>query len=150
MPTAKQHLDQARSFLKKNRTAEAEAELRKAVAADAGFAPAHIELAHLLKSNNRLEESNKMVNEILKTVPNAAEELTEKAIHIIAQKNYEAAVELLDRALMLNPKFLAAQIRMGEALRESGKPDESESILRKAMAGNARSVEVIYELASTL
>ena len=142
MPRALQHLEQAKNYLAKNRDAEAEKELRKAITADANLLPARIELAQLLRTKDRLGECNQIIDEILKLAPNVAEELTDKAINFIAQRRYAIAIVLLRRSLILNPKYLAAQIQLGVALRESGNLEESESSLRKAMASNSRSPAV--------
>src|ERR1051326_6372704 len=141
MSSAINHLDQAKVYLTSNRFAEAEAELRKAITKDANLIPARIELAYLLKMKDRADESNNLINEILQLLPNAAETMTEKATSAIAQQRYQNAIDILQRALMINPKLLAAQIELAIALRESNNLAEAEEILRKATATNPRSSE---------
>ena len=150
MTTAQQHVEQAKAFLTSNRVKEAEAALRKAIALDRKEIPARVELARILGASGRLDEFNKLIEEVLSMAPGDSDALTLKGLHLIMQENYHQAIELFRRALESNARHTTAQVNLGLALREVDELDEAEAILRKAVTANPRSPQALFELAHTL
>src|SRR5437660_75183 len=117
--SAKQHIEQAKAYLAENRLDEAEAQLRQAIAIDRREVSARVELARLLGAMGRFDECCQFADEALQIAPEDPDALTLKGMNLIVQDRHKEAIEVLRRALALNPKQLIAQVHLGMALRET-------------------------------
>jgi adenylate cyclase len=128
----------------------AEAEFRRALAINPGYAIAHSWYAHLLMATGRIDESlaeNRRALQLdpLSSIINAA-----AGMHHLAARDHETAIDLLERGFELDPDlFTARRLQLGYAYHLAGReadaveaalgmgfPPEVESLLREASEGS--------------
>jgi tetratricopeptide (TPR) repeat protein len=123
----------AQTQLMKGETEKAIAELRSALAADPGHIGANNDLAWLLASNGQdLDEALELALRAVKRGRSAETLDTLGYVHL-QKGNAEEAVEVLDKALEVDPNSPSIEYRLGKALIANGDKDRAEAVLTKAL-----------------
>lgn len=89
---------------------------RKTLEQDNDFLPAHNNLADLLKKAGRLEEAERHYLEALRINPDSGEVYNNLAVLSLIQNNEDKGIELLRKAVEVDPSCSAARINLNRAL----------------------------------
>lgn len=117
------------------KSAESEAALKAAIAKDGSRWEAHLYFAELLSGLGKGAEA---IAELKKAVAGGAGEPEPMLALAEALPAGAEAVDLLQKALAIRPKYGAAQARLGEIYLEQGKIADAETALRAAIAIDAK------------
>ncbi len=113
-----------------------------------GAAAAQMQLVELLISAKQFDESQKMIDAMLKDKPNDADVLSERAAWHMAQKDYGKARDVLDGILANNPQAVAALLARSEANQATGDTTAAIADLEAARRAQPRmNPQVPYRLA---
>jgi predicted CXXCH cytochrome family protein len=124
------------SFLRRRgRLDEAEAQFRAGLKLDPAAVPLYVDLADLLRTENREAEAAALLRQAIARVPDAAAPHHALGLSLIRQKDYAAALEQLGAATRLAPEDPRYAYVYAVALQSTGKADDAR---RTVAAGLAR------------
>jgi tetratricopeptide (TPR) repeat protein len=95
------------------------------------IAQAPIMNARLLLQEGKIAESKAILDEFLDQVPGDAEALIVKGTLLVGQEQFEAAIEVLERAIAEEPSEEQAYYQMGQAYARLGKDDLATAFLNQ-------------------
>lgn len=95
------------------------------------IAQAPIMNARLLLQEGKIAESKSILDEFLAQVPDDAEALIVKGTLLVGQEQFEAAIEVLERAIAEEPSEEQAYYQMGQAYARLGKDDLATAFLNQ-------------------
>lgn len=147
--TAETHFRRAALFLNHGRVAEAEDQLKAALKADPSHAAARQAYVALLLERQRVDAARRVLEDGLAVDPGQpAFALTLARIHT-AQRDYRAAIEVLDRAGTheQNPEFQAMR---GAVLQRLARDPEAIEAFQAAIRGGAQPAATWVNLAISL
>ena len=132
------------------RAAEAVERYQRALAFDAGYAPALNNLGTALRATGRVDDAVKVYGEALARDGDAANVHYNLGNALMAQgKPAEAAAEF-ERALQADPRFVDALNNLGMALDEQGRADEAIESFRRATVTDPKSAVAFANLGRSL
>jgi tetratricopeptide (TPR) repeat protein len=133
-------------YMKQKRYADAEAWLRKYVAANPGNMPAQIQFGKLLAAEGKTQDAIAALDQLYKASPdpNLARAL---ASLYLETKQYEPAAKLLQELVAAKPADAQLHFEYGSALAHQHKYPEAQAELLKAVQQNPRLVEAYFDLA---
>lgn len=99
--------------------------LRRVVREFPDFVPAHHRLAHALLEKGQLDEAQSEFEWTVNAAPNSDAALIGLADLKLRRRDYEAALELLDKALAIDPERSVTHYLRGRALQGLGRTDEA-------------------------
>jgi len=126
------HVNLALLYAQMGRTGEAESELRTALRLDPRYVPAMVNLADLYRAQNRDVEGQRYLEMAIAVAPNAAEPVHALGLLKVRQKQYQAALGLLERAALLQPSNVRYSYVYAVALNSTGQPDKAIAVLQQA------------------
>ena len=133
---------------RRGETAQAEQDLRSAIALDPLFVPAYVNLADLYRAQGREADGERVLRDGLRKAPKSA------ALHHVlgltlvrAKRNAEALSELA-KATTLDPASARYAYVYGVALYSAGRRDEAIAILVNASAKHPADTDLLAALAS--
>ena len=106
----------------------------------------YLELLNLLKQN-KLEEADKKISEILKKSPDEADYYNLQALLKTLQKNLAGAQQSYEKAIKLNPKNILAHLGLAKLALESGQLDKAKEYANKALAIDDKALNAYLLLA---
>lgn len=133
-PMLEDHRKQGNAFLAAGDLVAAEACYRKAVAADASSAGAHVALGFVLHEQGRLEDARRALEKALSIDPREADGHYLLGRISWRQNRAEDALREFDRAIEINPDFAEALYSRGVALRTARRLDEALRDFDRALA----------------
>lgn len=142
--------DLARLLIEDRREIEAEAEIRAALAADAGHADAHAMLGTLLSQRELLVEGAIHLRRAIALAGPHPQLLTNLGRNLLRQGSLEEAAHLAAEAERAAPGLLATAVLITEIAEQSGDLDEAHRALRHAEALAAREGRDALMLRATL
>ncbi len=125
------------AHMKENRLGDSLRELRKAVELEPEPAQYHFNLASALELGGASDEATHEYDTALGIKPNFPEALGAKAAQSIDRKDYPEAIQLLQRAISINPGYIDAYIYLGVAYRELGQDRDSVHAFQSAIENGA-------------
>jgi tetratricopeptide (TPR) repeat protein len=141
------HLNLGNLHLARGEGAQAEAEFRKAIALDARFVPAHVNLADFYRSQRRDAESEKILREGLRAAPRAAGLREALGLALVRQGRKDVALAEFAAAAKAQPDGSRYSYIYAVALDSAGRRAEAIRIL-KAAAAKRGDRDVLLALAS--
>jgi tetratricopeptide (TPR) repeat protein len=109
-----------------------------------------LDLAVQHQNAGRLPEAKSIYQQILQADPNQPHALHLLGVIAIQAGKNDIAVDLITKALAINPDFAVAHYNLGNALNELGKFDEAVASFQKALAIKPDYVEAHNNLANVL
>jgi len=134
------------SLLAAGDTKAAESALRKAITLSPSSAEPHEKLAELLEKSKQGDAAQLEWEAALRRDPQSVAALDGISRQLIAQGNYQAAVDLLHSA----PKNDDLAIDLARAYAQAGSLKDAESVLRKAVSDNPSSFRLTRALVGVL
>lgn len=107
---------------------------------------AYLEILNLLKQN-KLEEADKKISEILKKNPNEADYYNLQALLQTLQKNIAGAQQSYEKAIKLNPKNILGHLGQAKLALESEQLDKTKESANKALAIDDKTLNAYLLLA---
>ena len=139
---------QALALVQKGKLAEAVRPLEQAIARYDRFSEAYNDLGVVYLKLNRLEEAEKVLRRAVELDATDYRPLANLGIVLAREQRYSEAIPFLSESLHLHPGLSEAELRLGEALLESGRLDEAETHLAAAMeAKDSHRPEAMLKLA---
>lgn len=102
-----------------------------------------------LINNGELKEAAERLTPLRKSDPNGISYIIAEAELLIAGKQYNKAIELLNSALSINPENHPLTITLARALLDASQPHKAEAVLKKHTARKPNDPYVWYLLAET-
>ena len=106
----------------------------------------YLEILSLLKQN-KLDEAEKKISEVLKKKPDEADYYNLQALLKTLQKDTPAAQQSYEKAIKLDPKNILANLGSAKLALESGQLDKAKEFANKALAINDKAVNAYLLLA---
>jgi putative PEP-CTERM system TPR-repeat lipoprotein len=106
----------------------------------------YLEILDLLKQN-KLEEAEKKISEVLKKSPNEADYYNLQALLKTLQKDLAGAQQSYEKAIKLEPKNILAHLGSAKLALESGKLDKAKEYADKALAIDDKALNAYLLLA---
>ncbi len=106
----------------------------------------YLEILNLLKQN-KLEDADKKISEVLKKNPNEADYYNLQALLKTLQKDTTAAQQSYEKAIKLDPKNILAHLGSAKLASESGQLDKAKEYADKALAINDKALNAYLLLA---
>ena len=128
---------------------EAERCCRKAIAADPGFAEAHVNLGVVLEAKGQLEAAVASYQEALRINPQARIHLN-LGITLTHQGKRAEAIHHFREALTLKPGDAEARLNLGAALEAEGEFVEAETCYREMLKHSPASTDALFNLGNVL
>lgn len=128
------HLNLALVHLSQGHTGDAEAALKQALAMDAGFVPARVNLADLYRATGRDTEAGPLLEEGLRGTPDSPDLKHTLGLLRVRQGERAAALELLAAAARAAPDNARYAYVYAVALTDSGRVVEAATVARDALA----------------
>jgi tetratricopeptide (TPR) repeat protein len=138
------------AWAKEQKTDEAVASMRRAIAHEPGFAQAHQALGTLLAGQGKLDEAVVSFRAVVALSPNTALAHYNLALALQNQQQYAEAEAGYRRALQLDPKYAHAHNNLAIVLAEQGRPAEAEASYRKAVECAPDYADAHFNLADLL
>jgi tetratricopeptide (TPR) repeat protein len=132
----------------RGRDAEAVAAYRKALALDATYVQAALNLADLYRAVAREDEAERTLREALKRSPRSAPVHHALGLALVRQKRTDAALAELAAAVKLAPEDARFAYVYSVALYDTGKRAEATKVLRSALARHPYDREILFALAT--
>ncbi|MFO0674897.1 MAG: tetratricopeptide repeat protein [Polyangiaceae bacterium] len=126
------------------RSADAEATLRKILAAAKGDADSYLALERVLVQQNKTDEAIAVLERLVEVDPKRARELYQRMAQYARNDD---AIKYAARAVELNPDDAEGHRRLGVLYRERQEIDRAISEFRQAIAKNDRLFPVYFQLA---
>lgn len=128
------HLNLALIDLARGRFGDAETALKRALAMDAGFVPARVNLADLYRATGRDPEAGPLLEEGLRRTPDSPDLSHTLGLLRVRQGERAAALELLAAAAQAAPDNPRYAYVHAVALADSGRVAEAAAVARAALA----------------
>lgn len=141
------HANLGNLYLARGEATRAEAAYRKAIALDAHFVPAYVNLADIYRATGRDSESEKLLREGLRAVPKAAALHEALGLSLVRQDKKAAALAEFAAATKAAPENPRHAYVYAVALHGAGRREEALRVL-KAVARNRGDRDVLLALAS--
>lgn len=132
----------------RGRAAEAEAELRAAIALDRRFVPAYVNLADLHRAEGREPDARKVLEAGLAAVPGSALLRHALGLALVRAGRTAEAVAELERAADLAPGDARIVYTYAVGLHSTGRAREAIGVLEQALARHPSDREVLLALAT--
>ena len=97
-----------------------------------------------------LHQAGNIYREILKSHPNSVDALHYLGILQYQLRNYDVAIEYLEKALQINPNDPSAYYNLGITYKEKGQLDEAIACYKKTLQFNPLSAKAHYNLGTAL
>ncbi len=110
-------------MLRRGLRREAATELQRAIEADAGYAPAYLQLARLKAGEEDFEAAEKLINDVRQREPNNRQAMLELGTIRFHQKRLDDAEKLLKESLILNPDPARTRYWLGRVCEARGQND---------------------------
>jgi tetratricopeptide (TPR) repeat protein len=136
---AKAYLDFGQCRLEQNQPREAEAYMRRAMAAAPGREEPRLGLALALNAQGRHAETRQLLQALLRQAPDRWEALVLMGDALTAEGQCAAAEPYYRRALALDPSASEAYVRLAQCLEKMGRPEAAAEVLRQSPSGVAGS-----------
>ncbi len=140
------HLELGVAYLDQDRFGEAERAFRRAIARDAGFVPARVNLAMLLNGLGRNEEAEQALREAIAHSGEQGELHYNLGLLLAETGRLEEAAQSLGRAAGLMPRQPRLLYNLGLALQRLGRRAEAEQALLEAGRLAPEDGEILYAL----
>ncbi len=98
----------------------------------------------------RLQDAERIYRQILAHQPNHADTVHLMGVLACQVNNFPAAIDLIRRAITLNPSVPSYHSNLGEALRQSGMLPDAEASLRRALQLNPQFPDALTNLSIVL
>lgn len=144
------HLNLANLYMRLGRAADAEAELRTALALDPRFVPALVNLADLLRALGRDADGERALERALRVAPDSAETLHALGLLRVRQGRRAEAVALLRRAAQRQPDSTRFAYVYAVALYGTGDPAGAIAVLEETHKRRPADRDVLTALVSYL
>lgn len=144
------HLNLANLYARLGRPADAEAELRTALALDPRFVPALVNLADLLRAQRRDVDGERALEQALRVAPDSAEALHALGLLRVRQGRRAQAVALLRRAAQRRPDSTRFAYVYAVALHGTGDPAGAIAVLEGTHKRRPADRDVLAALVSYL
>jgi Tfp pilus assembly protein PilF len=144
------HLNLANLYMRLGRAADAESELRAALALDPRFVPALVNLADLFRAQGRDADSARVLEQALQVTPDNAEALHALGLLRVRQGRRAEAVDLLRRAARRQPESTRLAYVYAVALHGTGEPARAIAVLEDAHRRRPANRDVLIALVSYL
>ena len=105
-----------------------------------------VNLADFYRTQNRDDQAEPWLQKAIAAAPNAAEPIHALGLLKIRQKDYAAAMTLLERAAKLAPQRVHYSYVYAVALNSTGRPDEAISVLQQAHQRRPADREILFGL----
>jgi len=139
---------QALALVQKGKLAEAVRPLEQAIARYDRFSEAYNDLGVVYLKLNRLKDAETALRRAVELDATDYRPLANLGIVLVREQRYSEAIPFLSESLHLHPGLSEAELRLGEALLESGRLDEAETHLVAAMeAKDSHRPEAMLKLA---
>jgi tetratricopeptide (TPR) repeat protein len=142
--------DRARALERRGDLARAIAEYEAALAADPGYAPAHVNLIALYGRQQEWTKAEAHHKEAVRLGASLAEAHNNWGICLVAQGQLEPAADAFRKAVDVNPHHAAAWNSLGGIALMRGRLDEAEDHLRRAVQEGPSDVRGRFDLARVL
>ena len=142
--------ERGEALLRQGRSAEAEAEVRAALAADAGYVPAWIRLCDILRASGALDEAEACAAAALERDEESAAAWHAAGMVLKEKGRTGAAIERFEKALELEPARVQALLQIGEILRYENRIAEAERRFREGLRLRPDDTGLAVDLAQTL
>ena len=131
------------------RHAEAEAEFRSAIAMDRRFVPAYVNLADLLRLQNRDTDAIELLRQGLKAAPASVAAALHHVLGLalVRQQNMTAGIAELERAARLEPANARFAYAFGVALNSTGQQSAAIRVLEQALRRSPYDIDLLSGLA---
>jgi tetratricopeptide (TPR) repeat protein len=126
--SAEEHVDRALDLYERGRWADAEAELRKAIAVNPDQGEWHFNLGLTLEADGRETEALACYLRAVELLPEESQPLIAAGITANRLGRYAHAIEWLQRAVRLDPASEAAYAHQMDSLIRMGRLDEAETL----------------------
>lgn len=110
-------------MLRRGLRREAATELQRAIEADAGYAPAYLQLARLKAGEEDFDTAEKLINDVRQREPGNRQAMLELGMIRFHQKRLDDAEKLLKESLILNPDPARTQYWLGRVYEARGQND---------------------------
>jgi tetratricopeptide (TPR) repeat protein len=120
-------------FATRRRVADAETELRAAIALEPRFVPAYVNLADLYRAEQREPDVRSVLEEGLKVVPDDASLHYALGLALVRAQRQADALMHLERAAARAPENARFAYTYAVALHSAGRPREAAAVLDKAL-----------------
>ncbi len=140
------HVNLALLYMQMGKAEAAENELQTALRLDPKYVPAMVDLADFYRAQNRDDQGEPWLEKAIATAPGAAEPIHALGLLKIRQKDYPAALSLLERAAKLAPQRVHYSYVYAVALNSTGRPDEAISVLQQAHQRRPADREILFGL----
>jgi tetratricopeptide (TPR) repeat protein len=128
--------------------AQAEQDLKAAIALDRLFVPAYINLADTYRAQRREADAERVLRDGLKMVPNSAPLHHALGLTLVRAKRNDQALSELAKAAKLDPANARFAYVYGVALHSAGRVDEAIATLVKASTAHPADTDILEALAS--
>jgi tetratricopeptide (TPR) repeat protein len=150
LASSPQPFREGEALLRQGRPAEAEAAYRAALACDAGYAPAWIRLADVLRGAGRIDEAEACAAAALERDEESAAAWHAAGMVQKEKGRTELAVERFEQALRLEPGRVQALQQIGEILRYENRIAEAEQRFREGLRLRPADTGLSVDLAQVL
>ena len=137
---------EGQAFLQAGNPREAELRFRRALAHDAGDAPALLGLGIIAHQTGHYAEALALFDRVIAADPSSAAAHVNRGNSLAAQQQYAAAVEAFETALSLSAELPSALINMATALHALGRLDDAANALERAETRQPDSPELLNNL----
>jgi tetratricopeptide (TPR) repeat protein len=127
--------------------ARAETFYRRAIAVDALFFPAKMNLAVLLDAQGRTAEAVRLLQEVLEAYPDHAGAAYSLALGLAGLERYEEAEDAMRRAAAGMPDNPRVHYNRGLLLQQLGRDEAARASLERAQELQPESFDILYALA---
>jgi Tfp pilus assembly protein PilF len=142
------HLNLGLFYSERRDPKQAEAEYRAALALQADFIPADVNLADLYRSYSRDADAEKVLTSGLQLVPGNADLLHALGLLRVRQKRLSEALPLLEEAARADPSNPRYAYVYGVALHDSGQGKQGMAVLQRALVRFPGNPELLAALAA--
>jgi tetratricopeptide (TPR) repeat protein len=135
-------------FAARRRVADAERELRAAIALDRMFVPAYVNLADLYRAERREPDVRRVLEEGLKAVPDDASLHYAIGLALVRAQRTAEALTHLERAVTRAPDSPRFVYTYAVGLNSAGRPREAIAVLEKALQRHPNDRDLLFALSS--